>query len=230
MFLDVGVGDTVPVAEFAWKTYSALKTAPAEFRVIESEVQGLSTSLQSFNDDDTRHAILNYTNGNAQRTENFGALMRKSKAALKPLHGLVRNYHAKSSDEKKDIRDWLNGTKFARKNISVQDFRNKLSMHTTSLNIFLHSLTHFSIGRLEKLILAEAGSEGGTKGLSTSAGSTGSLVSEDGLDGTWSSIGPSLIRGNMTPKEVASKVARFRVDILNYLDFLMDGGKAYSRC
>lgn len=231
MSFGFSVGDFITIAQvskLAWDTFTAIKNAPKEWRALESEVQSLAISLKSLDDADTTFSIVQYTKHNPQREQNLRELLSNSNNALAPMKALIERYRVRNSDEKRDIRDWLAGTKFTFKTMSVQEFRNKLSLHTASLNIFLTTLTNTSLGRLEQLIMS--GQAATHSGLSLAAQSNASNhVMDDGFDGVWSAIGRDLALGNGDRNSLTTDILSFREEIRDYVQFITSGGLPYSK-
>jgi hypothetical protein len=112
--------------------------------------------------------------------------------------------------------------------MSVQEFRNKLSLHTTSLNIFLTTLTDTSLGRLEQLIISSQAAA--HPGISLVAqGSLTNHVADDGFDGVWSAIGRDLALGSGDKKSMTSDILALREEIRDYVQFIASGGLPYSK-
>lgn len=231
MSFGFGVGDFVTIAQvskLAWDTFTAIKNAPKEWRALESEVQSLAISLKSLDDADATLSIFQYTRHNPQREQNLRELLSNSNNALAPMKALIERYRVRNSNEKRDIRDWLAGTKFTFKTMSVQEFRNKLSLHTASLNIFLTTLTNTSLGRLEQLILN--GQAATHPGVSLAAQGPSSNHNEvDGFDGVWSAIGRDLALGSNDKTGMTSDIVDFRGEIRDYIQFIVSGGLPYSK-
>lgn len=231
MSFGVGIGDFVTIAQvskLAWDTFTAIKRAPKEWRALESEVQSLAISLKSLDDADTTLSIVQYTNRNPQREQNLRDLLTNSNNALAPMKALIEKYRVKDSNEKRDIKDWLSGAKFTFHTMSVQEFRNKLSLHTASLNIFLTTLTNTSLGRLAQLILNNQGDTG----VNLAAGDkkrNNIPVSDDGFNGMWSAIGRDLALGNDAKMSLALELLKHKEEIRDYVQFIASGGLAYSR-
>lgn len=231
MSFGFSVGDFVTIAQvskLAWDTFTAIKNAPKEWRALESEVQSLAISLKSLDDADTTLSIVQYTKHNPQRERNLKDLLTNSNNALAPMKALIEKYRVKHIDEKRDIKDWLAGTRFTFKTMSVQEFRNKLSLHTASLNIFLTTLTNTSLGRLEQLIIS--GRAMTHPGVSFAVeGSNSNSSADDGFDGVWSAIGRDLALGNGDKKSMTSDILDFREEIRDYVQFITSGGLPYSK-
>ena len=231
MSFGFSVGDFVTIAQvskLAWDTFTAIKNAPREWRALESEVQSLAISLKSLDDADTTLSVVQYTKGNLQRQQNLKDLLTNSNNALAPMKELIDRYRVKDIDEKRDIRDWLAGAKFTFQAMSVQEFRNKLSLHTASLNIFLTTLTNTSLGRLEQLILSsQATAHTGPK-LAASTGNA-NHDHDDGFGGIWSAIGRDLALGTGDKKTMTNEIFGLREEIRDYVQFLTSGGLPYSK-
>jgi hypothetical protein len=232
MSFGFGLGDFVTIAQvskLAWDTFTAIKNAPKEWRALESEVQSLAISLKSLDDADTTLSIVQYTKSNPQREQNLRDLLTNSNNALAPMKELIEKYRVKDIDEKRDIRNWLSGAKFTFKTMSVHEFRNKLSLHTASLNIFLTTLTNTSLGRLEQLIISGQGGPHGTVNFAAGAGNDRNIVPDDGFDGVWSAIGRDLALGNTNKKSMTRDILDFREEIREYVQFIVSGGLPYSK-
>ena len=231
MSFGFSVGDFVTIAQvskLAWDTFTAIKNAPKEWRALESEVQSLAISLRSLDDADTTLSIVQYTRHNPQREKDLKELLTNSNNALAPMKELIEKYRVKDTDAKRDIRDWLAGTKFTFKAMSVQEFRNKLSLHTASLNIFLTTLTNTSLGRLEQLIISNQAAA--RPGISLVAqGNLTNNVADDGFDGVWSAIGRDLALGSGDKKSMTSDILALREEIRDYVQFIASGGLPYSK-
>jgi hypothetical protein len=232
MSFGFGVGDFITIAQvskLAWDTFTAIRNAPKEWRALESEVQSLAISLRSLDDADTTLSIVQYTKHNPQREQNLKELLSNSNNALAPMKELIERYRVKNSDEKRDIRDWLAGTKFTFKTMSVQEFRNKLSLHTASLNIFLTTLTNTSLGRLEQLIISGQAAAA-RPGVSLAVqGNSSNNTQDDGFDGVWAAIGRDLALGSGDKKSITGDIIQCRSEIRDYVQFITSGGLPYSK-
>jgi hypothetical protein len=192
----------------AYRTYNALKSAPAEFQELRLEVLSLNTTLQALADESSSPTSIILL-APPQRQESLRVLLENCTKGLKQLDLLLGKYPSLGPNEK---TRFLEHIRFASK--GKQGPRDKLAIHTASINIFLTSLTHSSLGRLELLIKNVL--RGGEKG------ALSALNSAQESD-AWNSIGQDLALEGIT-SDVAVK---FKHEIEAYTRHLANGGEPF---
>jgi len=204
------LGDVVTCSKLAVSAYSALKSAREDFEGLTLELLSLNTTLKALAEEATSpDSIINLAT--LQRQKSLQELLENCKNGLLDLDKLVTKYPSLGSGDKQKIIDRI---KFAAK--SKQAPRDKLAIHTASINIFLTSLTHSSLGRLE-LALKRALRSAASGGSSVNA----SRTVDDGFDGAWSAIGEDLRLEGITERQVVM----YQEHVKGYLRYLVGGGE-----
>ena len=216
MSFGVGFGDIVLAIQLATATYSALKDAPKEFEGLSLEVRSLQISLKSLTDEDTCAAILQHAR--KERQQNLKVLLRNCETTLAPLNDLILKYPALGPSAKHPLFDKVSYVMNRKPEV-----RNTLAMHTASINMFLTSLTHSSLGRLERLLM-NAGSPS-VNASRQPLGTPGSSTPDDGLDGAWLAIGRDLVADGVSKESVV----QFGGEISAYMRYLLRGGRPLSK-
>ncbi|KAL3423938.1 dnaJ heat shock family protein [Phlyctema vagabunda] len=143
MSFGFSLGDFFAVGEFAWKVYKSCKGAGSAFTEVQNEVLGLHTALRELHDEtENPDSIFNRT-GAGKRNE-LGTLVRNCMGVLKDLNKLLIKYKSLGTSSK---RTW-DRVKFGAENL--QEIRDRLLSHTSSLTLFLTTLGTGSLGRIEK--------------------------------------------------------------------------------
>lgn len=215
--MSFGFGDAVTILtcfKLARNTCSALKDAPAEFEGLSLEVFSLQISLRSLADDDTSLSILRYAS--QQKQENLRMLLRD---CTKVLDGFNKIIYRCSSLRPNEKSRFFQKVKFA--STGKQELRDKLATHTASMSIFLNSLTHGSLGRLEQIL--SDGPRSASERLAQAP--VRSRTGEDGLDGAWIRIGRDLAIGGVTKQDVM----HFENEIVAYVNQLIQNWNQRSR-
>ncbi|KAF2837880.1 hypothetical protein M501DRAFT_910152, partial [Patellaria atrata CBS 101060] len=143
MSFGFGVGDIVTCSRLAVKTYDALKSAPSEFADLRLEIGSLNSTLKALAEEEKSPTSLIHLSTPSRRAD-LRIIIENCKTGLEALQSIASKYHSLAPSEKTSIRELL---RFAAKD--KQGLREKLAIHTSSFNIFLTSLTHSSLGRLE---------------------------------------------------------------------------------
>jgi hypothetical protein len=185
-----------------------LKSAPAEFQELRLEVLSLNTTLQALADESSSPTSIILL-APPQRQESLRILLENCTKGLRQLDLLLSKSSSLAPNEK---TRFLEHIRFASK--GKQGPRDKLAIHTASINIFLTSLTHSSLGRLELLI--KNALRGGEKGAL-------SALSTTQEPDAWSSIGRDLAL-----EGISSDVAvKFKHEIEAYTRHLANGGDPF---
>jgi hypothetical protein len=146
MSFGFSVGDVIFCTKLAFSVYLSLKEAPKEFEGLRLEVLSLNTTLRALAEEaNSPNSIILLAS--PQRQESLRVLLENCSKGLEQLQALTRKFPTLGSNEK--IK-FLEHVKFSLQNKNGP--RDKLAIHTASINIFLTSLTHSSLGRLEGLI------------------------------------------------------------------------------
>ncbi|KAI9739172.1 MAG: hypothetical protein M1834_007385 [Cirrosporium novae-zelandiae] len=189
----VGVGDIMGCAKLAYKVYDALKNAPQEFQDLRMEVLGMRTTLKSLSEDKkSGYSLLQHSP--PQKEEDLKMLIQNCYRSLDAIQILLTRY---SSLKEKYQRGFSNRVKFAWE--GKQLVREKLATHTANLNIFLTSMTHSSLGRIEQSL-------------------------DDRLGGAWTVIGRDIYLGGANRYQIQ----HVQDHIKQYVEFLLKGGVPFS--
>ncbi|KAL1852770.1 hypothetical protein Daus18300_012102 [Diaporthe australafricana] len=223
MSFGFGIGDIVACLEVAVKTINALKAAGSDFEGLRLDLASLTSVLQALEAEANGPMPLIKT-ASIERQKQMRFLLNNCTQSMKDLQGVVGKYSSLGADKKRDFVAWM---KFAAKD--KRGPREKLAIHTASINIFLTTLSHGSLARLEFLIKngSQAAHQGpgpdGTKGLDFSAsgaqwgGSHGHSKRNDTV--VWQEIGKSLQGEGITDKDVEA----FQEEIKAYARYLVRG-------
>lgn len=221
MSFGFGIGDIIACTEVAWKTINALKSAGSDFEGLRLDLASLTSVLQAL-EAEAKGPMPLIKTASIERQNQMRLLLRNCTESMKDLQGVVGKYSGWSTDKKRDFVTWM---KFAAKD--KRGPREKLAIHTASINIFLTTLSHGSLARLEFLI--KNGSQSaqqtpvpdGTKGLDFSA--TGApwggphSKRKEGL--VWQDIGRSLQGEGITDTDIEA----FQEEIKAYARYLVRG-------
>lgn len=131
----------------AWQTYTDAfylgKGASSEFEEISREVSTLHTAIKELQDEvENEDSILNRAGGSKKKE--VEELVRHCRMVLLQLQRLVTRYKSLGTNQK---RTW-DRIKFGTE--GVQDIREKLTFHTSAIQLFLTTLGTGSLGRIEK--------------------------------------------------------------------------------
>ncbi|KAJ0119010.1 hypothetical protein J7T55_013245 [Diaporthe amygdali] len=223
MSFGFGIGDIIACSEVAWKTINALKSAGSDFEGLRLDLASLTSVLQAL-EAEAKGPMPLIKTASMERQNQMRILLYNCTESMKDLQGVVGKYSGWGADKKRDFVAWM---KFAAKD--KRGPREKLAIHTASINIFLTTLSHGSLARLEFLIKngSQAAHQGhapdGTKGLDFSAATTpwgmshGHSKRNDNV--IWQDIGKSLQREGITDKDIEA----FQEEIKAYARYLVRG-------
>lgn len=191
MSFGFSVSDITTCSGLALKAYSALKSAREDFEGLTTELMSLKTILDALEDearsDDTIIKL-----ATPKRKKNLQDLIKNCKEGLRSLEQVVNKYPSLAKSEKSKLIEHI---RFAA--TSKQSPRDKLAVHTASISMFLTSLTHSSLGRLElQLRRALRSSAGGTQVNAFRS------VDDDGFYGVWNAIGEDLKHDGVTEQQI----------------------------
>lgn len=165
------VGDILMLSQTAWKIGRAFskgkKGAPSEFGEVEREANGLSEALKlvaatlhtdgsllAQADDETRSAV--------------NTILESAGRTLEDLESFVERYHVIKKDKTSAggfavERNWSEVVlanyktfKWTTEGGNINDLRNMLQMHATSINLIMQALQSKSLSRLEKTVVPMA--------------------------------------------------------------------------
>lgn len=215
MSFGIGIGDIISITTLAWDTFTALKSAPEEFEGIKMEVLSLSMTLQTLSDEaEMPYSILR--RATPQKKENLRLLLENTTNGLSELRSLVDRCSSLGNFER---RHFFERVDFARK--GKQALRDRLAIHTSSLNMLLTSLTHGSLGRMEQLIASSA--------LGMNSAATGSTQGsmQSGTRGTSKSSTLSAVERDLASEGVdMANLSQFQDEIRDYIRHLANGGRS----
>lgn len=144
MSFGFSIGDVITCSQLAVQTYKALQGAPKEFESLRLEFRSLNSTLKGLADELESPTSLIHS-ANRRRQEDISVLLQDAKTSMESLQRLVLKYSGLQSDAKRER--FLKKIAFASEN--QQGVRDKLAIHTASINLFLATLTSGSLGRLE---------------------------------------------------------------------------------
>lgn len=229
MSFGFGIGDIIACSEVAWKTINALKSAGSDFEGLRLDLASLTSVLQAL-EAEAKGPMPLIKTASLERQDQMRLLLYNCTESMKELQGVVSKYSGWNADKRRDFVSWM---KFAAKD--KRGPREKLAIHTASINIFLTTLSHGSLARLEFLIKngSQAAHPGpvpdGTKGLDFSAtggtwsGSHPHSKRDDGA--VWKAIGRSLQGEGIADKDIEP----FQEEIKAYTRYLVRGETPFWR-
>lgn len=220
MSFGFGIGDIITCMQMAWKTIDALRSAGSEFEGLRLELASL-TSVLSGLEAEAKGPMPLINTASQERQEQMRLLLRNCTASMQDLQRLVTNFNDFNPNRRRDFMAWM---KLAAKD--KRSPRDKLAVHTASINIFLTTLSHSSLARLEFLIkngpqrmTAEPGSEGQRGfGLASSSHHM-TATSNKGPALVWQQIGSSLADEGIGSEEIE----RFQDELKAYARYLVRG-------
>ncbi|KAG6359006.1 hypothetical protein INS49_012526 [Diaporthe citri] len=229
MSFGFGIGDIIACSEVAWKTINALKSAGSDFEGLRLDLASLTSVLQAL-EAEAKGPMPLIKTASMERQNQMRLLLHNCTESMKELQGVVGKYSGWGADKKKDFVAWM---KFAAKD--KRGPREKLAIHTASINIFLTTLSHGSLARLEFLIKngSQAAHQGpvpdGSKGLdfsATGAPWSGSHAHSKRKDVVvWQEIGRSLQGEGIADEDIEA----FQEEIKAYARYLVRGETPFWR-
>ena len=222
MSFGFGIGDIIVCVKLAASAISALKSASAEFQCLRLELTSLTATLKALEDEELCPTSLIHT-ANAKRREDMRILLQNCANGMDDLRKLVHQYSTLDPKRRKRLSEWL---AFATKDKVGP--RDKLAVHTASINVFLMTLSHGSLGRLEFLAkharpsppswVPPAPMSGNnatiyssTRGVSEAHGLTGF--------GIWEALGKDLYEEGITHQQIE----KHQEELKAYLRYLIKG-------
>ncbi|KKY39617.1 hypothetical protein UCDDA912_g00321 [Diaporthe ampelina] len=221
MSFGFGIGDIIACSEVAFKTINALKSAGSDFEGLRLDLASLTSVLQAL-EAEAKGPMPLIKTASMERQNQMRLLLENCTESMKDLQGVVTKYSSWGVNKRRDFVAWM---RFAAKD--KRGPREKLAIHTASISIFLTTLSHGSLARLEFLIKngSQAAQQGsapdGTKDLdfSTTGGSwSGSHIKrKEGV--IWQEIGRSLQGEGITDRDIEA----FQEEIKAYARYLVRG-------
>jgi len=218
----LGVGDLVGLAKTAWKVYNAIKDAPGVLREIRNEFGGLALCMQSLNESDIHESMRAYAKDDRKKARNLELLVENLQNSTEPMKLLVKKYKRKVRGKGNGWRNIWTNVPLALDSSDIQEVRNRLVVHTASLNIFLTRLTHFAVSEMTRTTKRRsmvAGKQAGIAALRQDTKTRSTAVDapdDDGLDGVWTSIGRTLVTGAHSKDEIVQGVRFFEDEIRQF--------------
>lgn len=215
MSFGFSIGDFITVADIAWKTYTALKDASEDFDGFSSEVHSLYTALICLRDEAiSPSSILQYAA--PQKIAGLKDVIKNCENSLLNLQGKAKKVCLLQPRQRRQVWESL---KLAFKD--KQGPRDRIAIHTASVNMFLSSLTHNSLGRLEFLLKNALQSP--SSGFSISSNLPRSP--DGGGENTWNQIGQDLLMEGIGERHLRE----FSDEIKAYIRYLVHGGNFLSK-
>ena len=214
MSFGFSIGDFITVTQIAWNTYTALRDASEDFNGFASEVHSLYTALMCLRDEArSPSSILQYA-----APQKLAGLKDVIENCENSLQGLQKRAKKVCFLQPKQKRQFWEEFKLAFKD--RQGPRDRIAIHTASINMFLSSLTHNSLGRLELLLKSALQSPAGSFSVSSNIPRG---LGKDGQN-TWNEIGQDLLMEGIGEKHFR----RFADEIKAYMRYLVQGGDHLS--
>ena len=214
MSFGFGIGDFITVTQVAWSTYVALRDASEDFDGFASEVHSLYSALMCLRDEArSPSSILQFA-----ATQKIAGLKDVMGNCEISLLGLQKQAKAVCLLPSRDKRQFWDKFRLAFKD--KQGPRDRIAIHTASINMFLSSLTHNSLGRLEILLQQALQSAPGAISMASDLPRGPGKGSEN----AWNQIGQDLSREGISEKHFVE----FAGEIKAYMRYLVHGGNFLS--
>ena len=138
------ITELVEVCHLAWTYTIKIKNAPKEFGSFTAEVGSLGSTLRTLERVASREGSLYQRAETSDRQELHDVLKKclKTLAELELL--LLKHYPMLDKESKKQFWSRIRWTQ-----VDPQGLRNKLGIYTSSIGIFMSTLTHSSLSRIE---------------------------------------------------------------------------------
>lgn len=141
MSFGYSVGDFIAAGQLTWAVYRACKDAPGEFQELARELSTLHTIFHELEDEAKSPTSLLNRRGVGRKAELDG-LMDNLNGVLGEIEDIVKRYRSLGRDQKKT---W-HRVGFA--NEDLAGLRAKLSIHISSINLFIGALSAGSLAGL----------------------------------------------------------------------------------
>lgn len=217
MSFGFSLGDLIQCTTLAVTTFQALKSAPAEFHSLSLEVNSLSSILKALTEEaNAENSIIH--SASRERQESLQLLLDNLKENLQKLKDLVLKCNSLEDPDKRRLRERL---RFATRD--KKGPREKLAVHISSLGIFLTSLTHSSLGRLEALVRQLAAGVGGADKTVSLRGFAEVDHQKAAFVKGWNIIGEQLWREGVRVKDMKD----LEEEVTFYVRHLAKGGETF---
>ncbi|OQO11393.1 hypothetical protein B0A48_05649 [Cryoendolithus antarcticus] len=232
MSFGFSIGDIIACSQLAVQCYNALSDAPEEWEGLRLEFRSLNTSLKTLADEHEAPTSLIYS-ASPRRQEDLRVLLQDCRQNIEKLQRLVLDFCRFDFEKKRRI---LERIRFASKDKSGP--RDRLALHTASINMFLATLTNSSLGRVE-FLLRNARSGGkraasdafvnsmammtGREGGGAQASSVGKTGSDQSTGACWIKIWKDLSDEGVHDADCE----KFEEDIKAYIRFLVNGATPF---
>lgn len=220
MSFGFGIGDIVTCTKIARDTIDALRTAGSEFEALRLELASLTSVLSALEAEASGPMPL-INAASPQRQQQMQSLLSNCTASMQDLKSLVTKYKGMNSTTKRDFVAWM---RFAAKD--KRSPREKLAVHTASLNIFLTTLSHSSLARLEFLVKngpqrlgSEPGSDGARGVWRPGVGEYSATNTKRDAGLVWQRIGAALAQEGIGQQDVE----KFQEELKAYARYLVRG-------
>ena len=147
MSFGFGVSDFLLVLNLCRNVCTTLKGAPAEYRECQSELNSVTTAIESLaKSADDPDSLLNRQGG--QRKDDLTSIVNNCRGPLEKLQAIVNDHsRIEDSGSGKAVRAW-DIICFGMTDLDA--IRDKLNFHLLAINTFLVSLESFSMGNMER--------------------------------------------------------------------------------
>lgn len=218
MSFGFSVSDLLTCSKLAVDTYQALRSAPSEYRSLNLEVHSLSSTLKALKEEvDSPHSIV--LSASIERRESLGVLLENLRDSLQKLQFILQKHAELGDSNRNRLKERISW--------SMKDTRGpreRLAVHISSLGIFLTSLTHSSLGRLEALVRkVVVGGLGFDEAISTGSSRSANRKKDEFLE-KWKEMGSSVFLLGARSEDLG----KFGADIEKYVLHLSRGGKPFE--
>ena len=220
----IGVGDFIAVGKIAKTVIEACKDGPGELQELGREVKTLEVTMDRLSQDvDDPQSTLNRRGAN--RRQDLQQLIDNCKMALLDVQNFVEKHS--TLDRPSNPRNPFASTKrtwhrYQVGSTDIDDMRGKLTFYTSSIGLYLDSLTSAAIGRMERkidqiLINAVNTDRRASTSSMQSVISVVSLASVGSDDRAWDQLREQLVEAGVSYRDVDDNRDRIILHVRNLL-------------
>lgn len=206
----------VHVCKLAWNTYHQLQKAPELFKAFRWEILSITMSLGAIESVAATLQVVDRQSNRKQWSLNFSKLLGNLSIALHLTQNFVTVYLSSSTDERDFVDKWLQTPGMTFGDVTLPEFKRKLTLLVENVRIFLFCLTQAEMTRARSIseseefkILAAVSKMVLNKHTPADASDSGQKA-----DNSMTGLG---------------KLEYFRDDLRNYIVYLLSGGRPLLR-
>ena len=220
----IGVGDFIAVGKIAKTVIEACKDGPGELQELGREVKTLEVTMDRLSQDvDDPQSTLNRRGAN--RRQDLQQLIDNCKIALLDVQNFVEKHS--TLERPSNPRNPFASTKrtwhrYQVGSTDIDDMRGKLTFYTSSIGLYLDSLTSAAISRMERkidqiLINAVNSDRRASTSSLQSMNSVVSLASVGSDDQAWDRLRVQLVEAGVSYRDINDNRDRIIVHVRNLL-------------